>query len=164
MKEMYATITRKTTSADWSLLTVRLVAGLVLTAHGAQQLFGAFGGPGLQATMSAKGPGGGGVLGLLVAVGLFFGGLGIMTGFLARFSAAANIVTMLGAIIMVHAANGFFLVNAKYQYVGGFEFNLLLIGLCLAVVVAGPGKISVAGLAAKVRMPVYRTRLALLVQ
>lgn len=131
------------TSADVSLLAVRLVVGSVFMAHGAQQLFGAFDGPGLASTMSSRGPGGGGIIGLLTAIGLFFGGAGIMTGFLARFSAAANIIIMIGAILLIHAPNGFFLVNARYQYMGGFEYNIVLIGLCLPILIAGPGKLSI---------------------
>jgi putative oxidoreductase len=131
------------TSADLSLLSVRIVVGSVFMAHGAQQLFGVFDGPGLAGTMSAQGPGGGGILGLLTAIGLFFGGVGIVTGLLARFSAAANIVIMIGAILLVHAPNGFFLVNGRYQYQGGYEFNLVLIGLCLPILIAGPGRLSI---------------------
>lgn len=125
---------------DWAMLTVRVVAGVIFMAHGAQKLFGAFGGPGLQAIMGPQGPGGGGVVGLLVAVGEFFGGLGLVVGLLSRFSAAANIVTMLGAIYLVHGKNGFFLSDK------GYEFNLALIGLLLPVLIAGPGRIALARL------------------
>jgi len=65
--------------------------------------------------------------------------LGVLFGFLSRFSAAAQILIMLGAIVKVHAANGFFL-GAK----PGFEYNLALIGLLLPVVIAGPGRFSLA--------------------
>ena len=61
-------------------------------------------------------------LGYLVAVGEFFGGVGLVFGFLSRFSAAALVVIMLGAIVKVHGANGFFLDKH------GFEYNLSLIG------------------------------------
>ncbi len=129
---------------DWALLAVRVAAGLIFMAHGAQKLFGAFGGPGLEAIMGPQGPGGGGAIGLLVAVGEFFGGLGLLVGFLSRFSAAANIVTMLGAIALVHGRNGFFLSA------GGFEFNLALIGLLAPVLIAGPGRFAVSRLLARV--------------
>ena len=122
------------TSVDWALLTVRVAAGIIFAAHGAQKVFGAFGGPGLAGTVQFMGP-----IGYLVAIGEFFGGLGVLFGFLSRFSAAAQILIMLGAIVKVHAANGFFL-GAK----PGFEFNLALIGLLLAIVIAGPGRFSLA--------------------
>jgi putative oxidoreductase len=115
-------------AVDVALLIVRVAAGTIMAAHGAQKLFGAFGGPGLAATVEAMGP-----VGYPVAVGEFFGGLGLVVGFLSRFSAAANIVIMLGAVATVHGKNGFFLSA------GGFEYNLALIGLLAPTVVAGPG-------------------------
>jgi len=75
-----------------------------------------------------------GMLAYPVAIGEFFGGLGMIVGFLARFSAVANIVIMIGAIAMVHGKNGFFLSN------GGYEFNLALIGLLVPIVLVGPGR------------------------
>jgi putative oxidoreductase len=117
---------------DVSLLLVRVIVGIIFAAHGAQKLFGAFGGPGLAGTVEKMGP-----LGYLVTVGEFFGGLGLVVGFLCRFSAASLIVIMLGAIGMVHGKNGFF------QSDGGFEYNLALIGLLAPVLIAGPGRFAV---------------------
>ena len=121
------------TSVDWALFVVRLAAGVIFAAHGAQKLFGAFGGPGLGAVVHMMGP-----VGYLVSIGEFFGGLGLIVGFLSRFSAASLILVMCGAIAMVHGRNGFFL-GAK----PGFEFNLALIGLLAAVLITGPGRIAV---------------------
>jgi putative oxidoreductase len=118
---------------DVSLLAVRVVGGTIMAAHGAQKLFGAFGGFGLEKTVEQMGP----VLGYLVPIGEFFGGLGLVAGFLSRFSAAANIVIMIGAIAMVHGKNGFFMSS------GGFEYNLALIGLFVPVLLAGPGRYAV---------------------
>ena len=118
---------------DLSLLAVRVVGGVIMAAHGAQKMFGAFGGPGLGKMVEDMGP----VLGYLVSIGEFFGGLGLIAGFLSRFSAAANIVIMLGAIGMVHGKNGFFLSDQ------GFEYNLALIGLFLPTLLAGPGRYAV---------------------
>ena len=129
--------TQNRSAVDWALLAVRIVVGIIFMAHGAQKVFGAFGGPGLGTFMSTfpAGP----VIAFLVAVGEFFGGLGLLIGFLSRFSAAALIVIMLGAIAMVHGKNGFFLGERP-----GFEFNLALIGLLLPVLIAGPGSLTVA--------------------
>ena len=115
-------------AVDLALLVVRLAAGVIFMAHGSQKLFSAFEGPGLAKTVEMMGP-----VGYLVAIGEFFGGLGLIVGFLCRFSAAALIVVMIGAIAMVHAKNGFFLQK------GGFEYNIALIGLLAAVLIAGPG-------------------------
>lgn len=119
-------------SIDISLLVVRVVAGVIFAAHGAQKVFGAFGGPGLSGMAEMLGP-----VGYLVSIGEFFGGLGLVAGFLTRFSAASNIVIMIGAIVMVHGQHGFFLSDS------GFEYNLALIGLLLPTVLAGPGKFAI---------------------
>lgn len=117
---------------DLSLLAVRVASGVIFAAHGSQKLFGAFDGPGLQKTVEMMGP-----IGYPVMVGEFFGGLGLIVGFLTRFSAASLIVVMLGAIATVHAPHGFFLENH------GFEYNIALIGLLLPTLLAGPGKYAV---------------------
>lgn len=118
---------------DFCLLVMRVIVGLIFAAHGAQKVLGSFGGPGLAGFVEGMG-----AIGYPVAIGEFLGGLGIIVGFLTRFSAASNIVIMLGAIGMVHGANGFFLKA------GGFEYNLALIGLLLPIMLLGPGRISVA--------------------
>lgn len=115
----------------WSLLLLRVFVGVILMAHGAQKVFGWFGGPGLGAVIQSMA--GGPVIGFLVSIGEFFGGLGLVVGVLSRFSAAANIVIMLGAILLVHGKNGFFMSEK------GFEYNFALIGMLLPILVAGPG-------------------------
>ena len=107
-------------------------------AHGAQKLFGAFGGPGLSAVVGMMGP-----LGYLVSIGEFFGGLGLVVGFLSRFSAASITVIMLGAIGMVHGKLGFFMNWTGQQPGEGFEYHLLAIGLLLSILIAGPGRFSI---------------------
>jgi putative oxidoreductase len=125
------------TTVDISLLVLRVVVGVIFAAHGAQKLFGVAGGPGLTKFVEMMG---GGPLPYLVAIGEFFGGIGMIFGFLSRFSAAANIVIMIGAIAMVHGKNGFFLDK------GGFEYNLALIGLMVPILLCGPGQFSIARL------------------
>lgn len=117
---------------DFSLLVMRVIVGAIFYAHGAQKLLGLYGGKGLAATVEMMGP-----IGYLVAVGECLGGVGIIIGFLTRFSAASNLVIMLGAIAMVHGKNGFLMQN------GGYEYNLALIGLLLPLVLLGPGKYAV---------------------
>jgi len=123
-------------AVDVSLLLLRVIVGVIFAAHGAQKLFGAFGGPGLTAMVQPP-PNGMGLLGYPVTIGEFFGGLGLIVGFLTRFSAASLIVIMLGAIFTVHGQHGFFLATA------GFEYNLALIGLLLPILIAGPGRFSI---------------------
>src|SRR5215813_10727980 len=99
-------------------------------AHGAQKLFGAFGGPGLGAVVQLMGP-----LGYLVTIGEFFGGLGLVVGFLSRFSAASIILIMLGAVGMVHGKFGFFMNWTGSQAGEGFEYHLLVIGTLLPILI-----------------------------
>ena len=119
-------------AVDLSLLLVRMIVGVIFAAHGAQKLFGAFGGPGLAETVKMMGP-----MGYLVTIGEVFGGLGLIVGFLCRFSAASLIVIMIGAIALVHGKNGFFMSA------DGFEYNLALIGLLLPILIAGPGRYTI---------------------
>lgn len=126
-------------AVDWALLIARLIVGVVFMAHGAQKLFGAFGGPGLTAIVQVMGP-----LGYLVTIGEFFGGLGLVVGFLSRFSAASIILIMLGAIVTVHAKVGFFMNWAGNQAGEGFEYHLLAIANLLTIALAGPGRFALA--------------------
>jgi putative oxidoreductase len=125
---------RDRNGVDLALLIVRVIAGGIMTMHGAQKLLPVFGGPKIAGLVDQQGP----VLGYLVAIGELLGGLGMFFGIFSRFSAAANIVIMIGAIVMVHGKNGFFSQG------GGFEYNLALIGLFAAILVAGPGRYTLA--------------------
>ena len=126
---------RDRSAIDVALLIARVIVGVVFMAHGAQKLFGAFGGPGLSAVVGMMGP-----LGYLVSIGEFFGGLGIVVGFLSRFSAASIIVIMLGAIGMIHGKVGFFMNWMGNQGGEGFEYHLLAIAVLLVILIAGPGR------------------------
>jgi putative oxidoreductase len=113
---------------DLALLLCRVIVGVIFIAHGGQKLFGLWGGRGLEATIEGMGP----MLGYLVSIGEFFGGVGLVLGVLSRFSAFWLAVIMVGAIVKVHGKNG--LLGD-----GGFEYNLALLGLCLVTLLAGPG-------------------------
>ena len=128
-------------AVDWALLIARIIVGTVFMAHGAQKLFGAFGGPGLSAIVQMMGP-----LGYLVTVGEFFGGLGIIVGFLSRFSASSITLIMLGAIGLVHSKVGFFMNWTGKQAGEGFEYHLLAIAVLLTIAIAGPGRFAIGRL------------------
>ena len=132
------TTIRDRSAVDWALLVARIVVGAVFMTHGAQKLFGAFGGPGLSAIVQMMGP-----LGYLVTIGEFFGGLGLIFGFLSRFSAASIILIMLGAIGTVHSQFGFFMNWTGKQAGEGFEYHLLVIGTLLPILIAGPGRFAI---------------------
>lgn len=125
---------------DRVLLIARLTAGTVFIPHGAQHLFGAFGGSGIARFAQGLGP-----VAYLVAVGEFFGGLALIAGAGSRFSAAALIVVMGGAI-RIHMRNGWFMNWSGRQRGEGFEYHILMLALLSIVLIAGPGRHSLARL------------------
>jgi putative oxidoreductase len=132
------------TYPSWSRLVVRLALGIVFFAHGAQKVFGWFGGHGLKATIQTfqqylKVPPAATALAAFVEC---FGGLALVVGFLARPAAVGMIVVMVVAIAKVHWKNGFFLATAPGQ-ANGWEYNLVLIAMALAVLIGGAGALSI---------------------
>jgi putative oxidoreductase len=129
------------TAADWGLLFLRIALGIVFIAHGAQKVFGWFGGPGLAGTVGFMH----GKLGIPVPLAYlasfteFFGGLAVLFGFLGRLAALGLSINMLVAIFTVHLPNGFFLGKKE-----GFEYAFALLGMALCVLFAGPGRIALA--------------------
>lgn len=128
---------------DLGLLIVRLIVGLAFAAHGAQKLFGWFGGYG------PKGTGGwfesiGVKPGVFeaVAIGIveFVGGILFAAGLLTPVVAILLAFTMVGAIVKVHAKNGFWNTS------NGYEFNLVLIAILIAVAFSGAGSLSIDAL------------------
>lgn len=132
---------RISASQDIAFLILRIILGIVFIAHGSQKLFGAFHGPGLAKWVSMMGP-----VGYLVAIGEFFGGIGLIVGILTRFSASAIILIMLGAIAMVSGKNGFFMNWSGHQQGEGYEYHLLVISICIALILHGPGRLAIARL------------------
>ena len=117
-------------------LALRLTAGSIFFAHGAQKLFGWFGGYGLQGTagwMESIGLAPGVLMAGLAGGAEFFGGLLLIAGLLVRPAALLLAFTMLVAIFTVHWQHGFFLSN------NGYEFGLALFGVSLALVFRGAG-------------------------
>lgn len=134
------------TYPSWSLLSVRVFLGVIMFAHGAQKVFGWFGGHGLRGTIgyfqqALRIPP---ALTVLAALTECFGGLAVLVGFLARPAALGIIVGMLVAVAKVHWRNGFFMNWANERGKGhGLEMNLALIGMALAVLVGGAGALSI---------------------
>lgn len=124
---------------DIGLLLIRLVLAGVFAAHGAQKLFGWFGGYGIEGTagwlgsMGLKAPRTQALVSGLSELG---GGLLLATGFLTPLGAAAVAGVMIVAIAMVHIDKGFF------NGAGGYEFNLTLAVVALALAFTGPGRYS----------------------
>jgi putative oxidoreductase len=120
-------------------LALRVPVGIVFIAHGAQKLFGAFGGHGLEGTGQFFGSIGlnpGYLMALLAGAAEFFGGLALVFGLLVRPAAAALAFAMLIAIFAVHVSKGFFLDK------GGYEYALALFAASLSLLFSGGGRLS----------------------
>ena len=131
----------------YGLAVLRLVVGATFVAHGAQKLFGVWGGGGLAGTAAyfdGLGLSPGFPLAVAVALIEFGGGLLLAAGALTAYVSAALVLTMLGAIWNVHLANGFFLNWGITPGRGhGIEYNLVLIAALLCLALSGPGAMSV---------------------
>lgn len=124
-------------------LLIRIPLGLIFLAHGSQKLLGLFGGSGLTATFATfeQKLGIPPIFTLLAIIAEFGGGLGVLTGFLTRTSAAGIASVMAVAIYKVHWVNGFFLNASCVSGRGnGIEYTLALLGMALYLMIAGGGK------------------------
>jgi putative oxidoreductase len=118
---------------DIALFFVRVMLGVIFTAHGLQKTIGLFGGSG--ATGFAKWVATLGVpllLGYIAAYTELIGGLMLLFGIAAELGALLEVAVMIGAIVLVHLKGGFFLPD-------GFEYALSLLVFSLAIVIGGPG-------------------------
>ena len=137
-KQTLNTILRSNAGAAATVL--RIPVGIILAAHGAQKLFGAFGGYGLEGTgqwMASIGLEPGYLMALLAGSAEFFGGLALIIGLLTRPAALVSAITMLVAIFSVHISNGLFMSN------NGYEFALALLAATFALTIQGGGSYSV---------------------
>jgi putative oxidoreductase len=128
-------------SPSCGITVLRVVVGIVFLAHGWQKLFvfgfhgvaGMFGGMGIPLPA---------VSAVIVTLVEFLGGAALIIGLLTRWAAALNGFDMVVAILVVHLKNGF-------MKPGGFEHPLILLAACIALVMLGPGSLSVDGALAK---------------
>jgi putative oxidoreductase len=122
------------------LLLIRVVLGGIMAAHGAQKLFGWFGGHGLAGTggwLASMGFKPARLYASVNGLAELGGGILLALGFLTPLGAAAVAGVMFVAIATVHWSNGFF--NSS----GGYEFNLLIVATAIGLAVTGPGDISI---------------------
>lgn len=127
------------THKTWATVPLRVALGLIFMAHGAQKVFGAFGGRGFSAFISGVAP-----LGLwpswfwlsAAALAELVGGVLVFLGLFTRIGAAAILVVMTVAILGVHGST--FFVNQ-----GGMEFALANLAMAITLLYLGGGKLSV---------------------
>lgn len=117
-----------------ALLLLRIASGLAFLYHGSAILFGAFGGPGpVQFAAGMHAPA---LVGYLVGLAQFGGGLAVLLGIFFRIGAACIAIVMLGAICLVHIHHGFDIGH------GGAEYALTQLLMALAFLLTGPGSVS----------------------
>ena len=132
------------THAAWVLGVARIALGIIFFAHGAQKMFGWYGGPGLASSMRTftedlhLPP----ALAFLVIAGELFSGVGLIVGLFTRIAALVIALTMVGAIATVHCRFGLFLNWFGTKEGHGIEYHLLTIALALVTVVEGAGNVS----------------------
>lgn len=127
------------TDTHFGPLALRVPIGIIFVAHGAQKLFGAFGGHGLEGTgqwMASIGLSPGYLMALLAGSAEFFGGLALIVGLLTRPAAAVLAFTMLVAIFGVHIDKGLFMSN------NGYEYALALLAASVSLLFSGGGRLS----------------------
>lgn len=128
------------TNAGFAALALRIPVGIIFMAHGAQKLFGWFGGYGLSGTgqwMDSIGLGPGYLMALMAGSAEFFGGLALLLGLLVRPAGVVLSFTMLVAIFTVHFQNGLFMSK------NGYEFGLALLAVSIALAISGAGSVSI---------------------
>ena len=129
------------TSATWATVPLRLALGVIFIAHGAQKVLGSWEGPGLRAFINFPAP-----YSFMrpawlwmgaAAVGELLAGILVLLGLFTRLGAFLITCVMLTAMLGVHWKNGFFLGAAA-----GIEYTLALLGMALALLIAGGGQAS----------------------
>lgn len=144
IKQITHSITK--TEQSLSALPLRLIAGLIFTAHGGQKLFAWFGGYGLAGTgqwMESIGLAPGYLMALMAGSAEFFGGLLLIVGFFTRPTSFVLAITMVVALFTVHIDNGLFMSN------NGYEFALVLIAISISLMFSGAGRLSLDNLIAQ---------------
>jgi putative oxidoreductase len=136
------------TDQSWAGMVLRLFAGFIMLPHGLQKMFGLFGGNGFTSTMNyftdtMKLPW---AISFFIIATEMFGAAALIAGFGGRIFALLFIAIMVGAIITTNYKNGFFMNWFGNQPGEGFEYHLLLIGICIALLITGSGRYAIDSL------------------
>lgn len=129
------------TRADYSALLLRIGLGLVMFPHGAQKLFGWFGGYGFSGTMNffTETMGIPYIFALAAILAESLGALALIAGLLTRVAALGIGITIGVAAVMAHLPYGFFMNWFGTQAGEGFEYHILVVVMALALIVRGGG-------------------------
>lgn len=132
------------THKDWTGLVMRLTIGLIIFPHGAQKMLGWFQGPGFSKemehlTVHMHLPW---LISISVILIEFFGAISLIIGLASRVWAIIFGILFTGIIFTAHLEYGFFMNWFGHQKGKGYEYHLLVIGLCIALLLNGSGKYS----------------------
>jgi putative oxidoreductase len=141
---MHRLLTPTPERVNVALLILRGVTGIIMFMHGYQKVF-QYGFAGVTQGFAGMGVPLPGIMGPFIALLELIGGIALVIGLLTPVFAALLAADMVGAIVLVHLKNGFFMQEQ------GYEFTLALLGACLALTLAGAGRYSVDGSLARRR-------------
>jgi putative oxidoreductase len=126
---------------DFILLILRIVLGICFILHGAQKVFGLFGGSGMKGWESfLSGFNIPPIASNLIAWFEMIAGIFLILGLFSRLFSVGLFIFMLAAIYLVHLKKGYFVQD------GGYEYQLTLAIILVIFVIYGPGKISINNL------------------
>jgi putative oxidoreductase len=132
------------TDSSPAQLLIRLALGVVMFPHGAQKVLGWFGGPGITKTLQAFAGMGFPAWSVAALMGVeSLGAVLLVFGFLTRLWAIGIGATITICMFLSHVQHGFFMNWFGQQQGEGFEYHLLVIGICLALLIRGGGALSV---------------------
>ena len=118
-----------------ALITLRVVLGVIMVAHGSQKVFGGVG----QITGMVSKLGFPAWMGYLVAATEFGGGILLIAGLLTRLAALAVCIEMVVAVLKVHLPNG---LKGAGPGKPGYEFPLACAAIAFSLLFLGAGPIS----------------------
>lgn len=133
------------TKSEITPLIIRLTLGSILFAHGAQKMLGWFGGYGFSATMQYFTSGGHMhyITALFVILIEFFCSLMLIFGLFTRVAALGVFGLFIGILYNIASPNGFFMNWSGDKKGEGYEYHLLILGMALALIIAGAGTFSI---------------------
>lgn len=135
------------TDKDIATSILRVLLGIVFFPHGAQKVFGWFGGGGFSGTMTSftEHLGIPAFFAFLAILAESLGSVALITGALTRIAAFGITCNMVVAVYMLHFKHGFFMNWFGKQQGEGFEYHILVIAITIALMIRGGGRWSVDG-------------------